>query len=224
MWRAVVQKDMTQSKTFRGTRVWRNQRYSLKMQKENQIDPSTGLMPKWTFTSNSLSGNERNRMFFKNESGNFSDVSLVSGADDTADGRSFALLDFDRDGWTDIAMMGLNAPRFRLHRNCLRELYPGRKPYRFRLVGGHTGSAPSDKLSTRDAIGARVKITFKSGRTQMIHKQAGEGFASQNSEVLSIGVPPNDEVNTLDIRWPSGLESTVSEIDMTGIQMIRESD
>ena len=193
------------------------------MQKKNGVDRETGMLPKWTFTSNSLSGNERNRMFFRNESGNFADVSLVSGADDTADGRSFALIDFDRDGWTDIAMMGLNAPRFRLHRNIIGELYPDRKPYRFRLVGGHTGSEPSDKLSNRDAIGARVLITFKSGRTHMIHKQAGEGFASQNSEVLSIGVPADDEVTNLIIRWPSGIETEESQIEMSEIQTIRES-
>ena len=214
---------MTQTADFRETSVWGNQRYQLKMQKENESDDQSES-PEFSFNSNSLSGNERNRMFLRNEKGNFADVSLISGADDTADGRSFAMLDFDRDGWTDIAMMGLNAPRFRLYRNRINELFPDRRVFRFRLVGGHTGSEPSDKLSNRDAIGARAKITFESGRVQMIHKQAGEGFAGQNSEVLSIGVPANDEIVKIDVRWPAGSDSSVSTIDMSDIQVIRESD
>lgn len=214
---------MTQTADFRETDAWRNQRYSLKMQKDNDVNKQTGQKPEFSFNSNSLSGNERNRMFFRHD-GNFADVSLVSGADNTADGRSFAMLDFDRDGWTDIAMMGLNAPRFRLYRNRIGELYPDRRVYRFRLVGGHTGSEPNEKLSNRDAIGARARITFESGRVQMIHKQAGEGFAGQNSEVLSIGVPSDDKIVKLDVRWPAGSDSSVSTIDMSGIQVIRETD
>ena len=161
---------------------------------------------------------------FLRHADNFADVSLVSGADDIADGRSFGLLDFDGDGWTDIAMMGLNAPRFKLYRNRFGELHSDRKPFRFRLVGGHTGSGPSDKLSNRDAIGAKATISFKSGRVQMIHKQAGEGFASQNSEVHSIGVPKDDEIVKIDIQWPAGTSSTVSKIDMSEIQVIRETE
>lgn len=163
-------------------------------------------------------------MFIRNEQGNFTDVSLVSGADDIADGRSFGLIDYDRDGWTDIAMMGLNAPRFKLYRNRIGDLYPDRQAYRFRLVGGHVGSDATNKFSNRDAIGAKVLVTFESGRTQMIHKQAGEGFASQNSEVLSIGVAADDMIAKIEVYWPSGIRSTVGKIDMSGIQIIRESD
>ncbi|QEG20168.1 CRTAC1 family protein [Mariniblastus fucicola] len=216
---------MTQTDGFREAEVWKKQRYTPKLKVENKIDPLTGKRPDFNFTSNSLSGNERNRMFLQHDQGNFSDVSLVSGADDTADGRSFALLDFDRDGWTDIAMMGLNAPRFRLYRNEIGDLYPDRKAYRFRLVGGLTGSeASTDQLSNRDAIGAKVKITFSSGRVYSLHKQAGEGFASQNSEVLSIGVRPGEEVEKLEVSWPGGTKTEVGKIDMSGIQVIQEID
>lgn len=196
----------------------------MNLQAKNEKDKTTGKLPEWTFDTNSLSGNERNRLFFQHDNGNFADVSLVSGADDTADGRSFSLLDFDGDGWTDIALMGLNVPRFKLYRNRIGELYPDRKSFRFRLVGGNTKSEPSDRLSNRDAIGAKATITFRSGRTQLIHKQGGEGFASQNSEVLSIGVPEGDEVVKLEVRWPGGINSIVSKFDPSGIQIIQESN
>jgi hypothetical protein len=46
---------------------------------------------------------------------------------------------------------------------------------------------PSEMLSNRDAVGARVLVTFESGKKVMLQRQAGEGFASQKSSVLSTG-------------------------------------
>ena len=69
----------------------------------------------------SHSGHERNRLFLNRAGEQFVDVSGVSGLDDAADGRSFALLDFDRDGWLDIAVVNANAPLLRLYRNGFRQ-------------------------------------------------------------------------------------------------------
>lgn len=190
---------------------------------ENTKDPETGRRPQYTFSSNSLSGNERNRMFFRHGD-DFADISLVSGTDNTADGRSFALLDFDGDGWTDIAMMSLNEPRFRLFRNRIGEIYPNRQPFRYRLIGGQTDSKPTDQSSNRDAIGAKVLLTFKSGNKRLMHKQGGEGFATQNSEIISIGIPEGDQIEKLTVRWPSGKESIVTEISSDQLMTIRESN
>ncbi len=214
---------MTRTDDFRKTDIWDNQKYKMDLRASNKKDPVTGKRPEWSFNSNSLSGKERNRMFLKH-AGNFADVSLVSGVDDTADGRSFSMLDFDGDGWTDIALMGLNVPRFKLFRNRIGELYPERKAFRFRLVGGNTAAEPSNRLSNRDAVGAKVRLFFKSGKTQLIHKQAGEGFASQNSEVLSMGIPSGDRIEKLTVRWPSGKETVVEKFDQSEIQIIREMD
>jgi len=153
---------------------------------------------------------------------NFSDVTLVSGADDMADGRSFALVDFDGDGWQDIAMMSLNAPRFKLYRNEMKSLFPQNKSLRYRLVGGKSDSEASQDLSNRDAIGARILVTFASGKKVMMQKQAGEGFASQNSEILMIGIPEGDSVESLDIRWPSGVETHHDKPDATSVLTIKE--
>ena len=124
-------------------------------------------------------------MFLRHK-GNFSDVSLISGVDDIADGRSFALLDFNQDGWQDIAMMSLNAPRFKLYRNELKTIYPENSSFRFRLIGGQRSGTASANLSNRDGIGATALITFASGNKLFVQRQAGEGFASQNSDVKII--------------------------------------
>ena len=139
-----------------------------------------------------------------------------------SDGRSFATLDFDGDGWTDIALMSLNHPRFRLYRNRMRDLYPDRKSFRFKLVGGNDKAEASEVLSNRSAIGARVLFTFKSGRKVRMHKQAGEGFATQNSEIQSIAVPSDDEIEKAVISWPSGNQSTVTEFELEKVMQFHE--
>ena len=64
------------------------------------------------------SGAERNHLFLGGFPGHqFEDLSGVTGLDDPGDGRSFALLDYDRDGWLDVALGSPGAPRLRLLRN-----------------------------------------------------------------------------------------------------------
>ncbi len=58
----------------------------------------------------SLSGKERNHLFISDAGKSFSDISSVSGAHSISDGRSFAILDFDRDGWQDMILANVNSP------------------------------------------------------------------------------------------------------------------
>lgn len=217
-----MREDPTQTDEFKGDRLWEGQRYENRVMVESETDPDSRVKSKWGFTSNSLSGRERNRMFLRHGD-NFADITLVSGADNMSDGRSFALFDFDQDGWQDIAMMSLNQPRFKIYRNEMKKFYPDNRSFRFRLVGGNNEASPNPALSNRDAIGARVLVTFESGEKIMMHKQAGEGFASQNSETLMIGVPAGDSVIGLDVRWPSGLKTRVERPDAQEILTIREN-
>lgn len=218
-----MREDPTKTEEFESIDLWDDQKYYEVLMVPTVAEKNERTLPQWGFTSNSLSGRERNRMFFRHDK-NYADVTLVSGADDLADGRSFGLIDFDQDGWTDIALMSLNKPRFKLFKNELGKLYPDNKPFRFQLVGGHEGAEASTEFSNRDGIGARVVITFESGKKMMMHKQRGEGFASQNSETLSIGIPSGDSVSKLDVRWPSGKTSTVDTPDNTEICVVKEKN
>lgn len=204
-----MREDATQGENFKTNDLWQHQRYVndtiVRAPPKASGDLSEDGLK---FTSNSLSGRERNRLFLQ-LGDNFTDVTLLSGADDIADGRSFATLDFDRDGWQDIALMSLNAPRFKLFKNKMASVRTGNRPFQFRLKGGNTSAVALDNLSNRDGIGARVLVVYSSGKKILIQNQAGEGFSSQNSATHSIGIPVGDAIAKLEIRWPSGNNTTV---------------
>jgi thiol-disulfide isomerase/thioredoxin len=155
----------------------------------------------------SLSGLERNNVFLNRGGERFDDVSGLSGFDDPADGRALALLDYDRDGWLDMAVANANAPALQLFRNQVGEI-PHPRPERrtmlaLRLVGGNHTAEPAEGLSARDGYGARVTLAV-GGATLLREHRAGEGFAAQNSAVLRIGLGDVDSVDRLRVDWPSG--------------------
>jgi len=219
-----VREDPAKSDTFLNSELWDRQKYDEKfLIPTDELDLADDDPRKnRKFVSNSLSGKERNRLYMR-AGASFADVSMVSGTDDLADCRSFALLDYNNDGWTDIALMTLNVPRFKLYQNEFGKLYPDNKVLQLRLVGGHTGSEPSESLSNRDAIGARIRVTYESGKKSVFQKQAGEGFGSQNSGTIRIGCPQGDSISQLDIRWPSGLKTEVEKPGFGEILTVTES-
>ena len=216
-----MREDPSQEQEFQSVSAWETQKYKDQIFMPVEGDPNGRRMQQFSFKSNSLSGNERNRLFL-NSAGNFADVTLVSGADDIADGRSFAIVDFDQDGWQDIALMSLNHPKFKLYRNQMQELYPGNRSLRFRLRGSAGSAEGQPGKTNRDGIGAKVYVKYKSGRTMVVQKQCGEGFASQNSGILSVGVPAGDEVVSLVVKWPSGKMTTIDSPDRQLINLIEE--
>lgn len=161
----------------------------------------------------SFSGSERNHLFLNRGADGFTELSGVSGLDHPADGRAFAVLDFDRDGKPDFAVVNANEPRFQLFRNRIGES-PGAgtgSMIALRLVGGAETAESDPGWSTRDGYGARVTVELKD-RTLVREHRAGEGLAAQNSAVLLIGVGDADVVPRVAVRWPSGRESFVENV------------
>lgn len=211
-----MREDSSKSTKFTGSDVWKSQRYDetfLVAPADANLDKGD-QKSKLKFVSNSLSGDERNRLFMRHQE-NFADVSLLSGTDDLADARSHSLLDYDNDGWVDIALMSLNSPRFKIYRNEFGNLFPNNQSLGIRLEGGYKSSTPLEsdtKLSNRDGIGAKVLVKYESGKTMLLQKQAGEGFGSQNSSTLRVGIPEGDKIVGLEVQWPSGITTNVDDI------------
>ena len=156
----------------------------------------------------SYSGYEKNK-FYLNVSGNtFADLSGVSGADDVADGRTWAALDYDRDGWTDIALVNANAPLLSLYRNRIGEMKKSNH-IKVLLVGGAEGKDPGKGLSNRDGVGAVIEVMSGDRLIKRV-RNLGEGYAAQNSATMTIGIGSEDTVQSVKVRWPSG-KITMSE-------------
>ena len=161
----------------------------------------------------SLSGNERNRLFLNENAGkHFSDHSSLSGLDSNSDSRGFALLDYDRDGWQDIALVNANQPLSQLFHNELGnfpEMKGGMIAIRFR--GGSTTKTASN-LSNRDGYGAIVEAVLNDGTLLKREHRCGDGYASQNSATMIIGIGNHFSVAKVTVRWPSGKTFTTAEV------------
>ncbi len=179
--------DPTKSEDFRNSEAWKSPHlnFQLRVQQSGTSGPA--------YRSNSLSGNERNRLLLFKE-GSFKDHSLVSGIDCREDARSFSLFDYDGDGWLDLALASTSAPRLRIFRNQFQKLGGKGRMIKLKLTG---------TTSNRDAVGAFVTAHTSNG-TRAFQKALGEGLSSQNSPSIFITLAEGESLEKLTIRWPSG--------------------
>ena len=168
-----------------------------------------------------FSGSERNNVFFSREGTKFLELAGVSGVDDPDDPMGFAYLDYDRDGCMDIALTTREFPGFELFQNNLCRA-SGRNSISVRLVGGNRGSQPSSEYSSRDGIGARV-TAMVDGRKIMRELRAGEGWRTQNTSTVMIGIGTAETADRLSVRWPSGKEQVFENVPSRGALFVYEN-
>ena len=149
--------------------------------------------------------------------GGFSEISGVSGADSIADGRAFGWLDFNGDQLRDFVLVNANAPRVQLFEN---QLDNAGNSVRLDLIGGATEDG-ADGWSNRDAVGARLTVQI-GGEITAFESHAGEGFASQNSASIIVGMGEATIIDSLTVKWPSGREHLLSNVPSGSSLVIRE--
>ncbi|MFN0127820.1 MAG: ASPIC/UnbV domain-containing protein [Verrucomicrobiales bacterium] len=172
--------------------------------------------------SHSFSGHETNSLFMNEGGRAFADWSALSRTDSLYDGRGFAYLDYDRDGWVDIALVNSNAPQFELFRNRMGALGATGRAIRVRLVGARRSAEPArERLSPRDGTGAHVVVSV-GGRALRREARLGDGFAAQNSQTLLIGIGPRESVDGIAVLWPSGRESRVGTTPAGALVTVHE--
>ncbi len=158
----------------------------------------------------SQSGRERNHFFLSREAARFDDVSGLSGLDHPADGRAFAVLDFDRDGFPDLAVVNANEPFFQLFRNELGDA--GGRFLVVTLEGANRTAAARPGSSPRDGAGARVEVRV--GETRLLREfRLGEGFAAQNHGRLLFGLGEADRAEAVEVVWPSGERQQLTAVE-----------
>lgn len=159
-----------------------------------------------------LSGGERDHLFLSSHAEQFTDVAGLSALDSPGDGRGFVVWDYDRDGWSDVAVASANAPTLSIYRNQLGRVDQGKNRFvAVRMVGGSRAAAPSSEWSSRDGYGALVKVKVGEHTLTRVHS-CGEGFAAQNSATLLIGIGEHDVCEWVSVHWPSGKETGVVNV------------
>jgi hypothetical protein len=130
--------------------------------------------------------------------GKFADVSQQAGPvlseRTTARGACFA--DYENNGKMDAFVVNL-----------------GGKGTLLRNVSTNTGHWIGIKLvgtkSNRDGIGARVEV-FAAGKRHTAERVAGSGYLSQDDSRLHFGIGAATTVDKIVVRWPSGVEQTLT--------------
>jgi Flp pilus assembly protein TadD/peroxiredoxin len=161
----------------------------------------------------SIASRQRN-VFLRNDGrGGFDEISGTVGLDFDQDGRSFAVLDVDRDGDPDLVVMAdRQAPQLRIFRND------------FATTSASLAVRLRGTTSNRDAIGARVTVETDRLRVTRI-VQAGSGFLSQHSKELLIGLGASARVSKLTVNWPSGVAQVFADVPLnTRIRIVEGAD
>lgn len=159
----------------------------------------------------SLHGGERNRYFANVRGGSFLDVSGLSGLDNPADSRGFALLDFDRDGGQDLALVNANQPLFNLYHNQLPAAGRAGGVVALRFRGANRTPAAAPGKACRDGYGARVTLDL-GDQTVVREHRCGEGWSTQHSARMLVGIGTHTNVVSVSVRWPSGRTTTTRSV------------
>jgi len=146
----------------------------------------------------------------------FTDVAMAVGADDDRDARGMAYADFDHDGDLDIVINN-NPGDSGVEERARPVLYRNDTGQRRNWLAVELRGVKSN----RDGIGAVVRI--ETGATkQMRHSIAGAGYSAQYTSRLYFGLNDKTQVDSLTVRWPSGLVEKFEKIKANQLLRITE--
>ncbi len=157
----------------------------------------------------SLAGYQQKKLWINGGDGKFVEVAQAVGARDAFDGRSVTLADLQNRGVLDVIVANQGGPLL-LYRNNVK---PNRNWISFQLEGAS---------SNRSALGAQVRVRWK-GQEQLQEVVAASGYSAQNQRRLHFGLGENAKVDTVAIRWPSGLQQTLNAPAINTLHRIKES-
>lgn len=161
----------------------------------------------------SLSGYEKKRLFHNEHGQMFKDEAPRHGIDSVKDGRGIGVADLDNDGRLDMVVSNANSEPF-LYHNTMPMGPAG--PHWVELVLEGT-------RSNRFAVGAQVRFTV-GGKTYLRFVNGGNGFASQSTFRVHLGLGDQKNIEKMEIRWPSGTAQVFQNVGADHIYKIVEGN
>jgi len=129
---------------------------------------------------------------------------------DSHSSRGAAVADYDHDGDLDVYIS---------NNNDLGQYWENTNPnnqnwVQIRLRG---------TKSNRDAIGAKVRISFDQGNPEIQHFSSG-GFLSQHDSTIHFGLGNQTKPINLDVQWPSGIKQSFNQIQVNQLITLTEGN
>jgi hypothetical protein len=140
---------------------------------------------------------EADFLYRNNGDGTFTDVTGEADVGNIGEALGVAFGDYDNDGFLDIYVVNYEQPNMFYHNNGNDNNW-----LHVKTVG---------TISNRDGIGAKVRVV--AGDLSMIREISGStGFHCFNSMMAEFGLGRNAKADLLEIRWPSGIVDTFTDV------------
>jgi hypothetical protein len=158
-------------------------------------------------------------LYHNNGNGTFTDISASAGPGITAvsSSRGLAVGDLWNDGRMSAVISNMNAPPMLL----ANDVRNGNHWIAFRTVGTSFSAASREYKSNRDGIGA--KITVKAGARLFVDEvRSGSSYISSSDMRVHFGLGAATKVDSVQVRWPSGLVEKFDGLTVDAIHTLKE--
>ena len=164
-------------------------------------------------------GYAQRKLLYRNlRNGHFADISLTvgPGISDPAACRGCAFGDFDNDGDIDVVVNTVND-------------FPQLLRCDSKLTNNWIKVRTIGTKSNRSGIGARIAcVTHVPGESkphrQIDEVRSGGSYISQNDLRIHFGLGKAEQVDLLEIRWPSGQVDTIKDVKSNQLIFVKEGE
>ncbi|MEZ6119086.1 MAG: VCBS repeat-containing protein [Pirellulaceae bacterium] len=167
---------------------------------------------RWELYANTPTRPEQNLVFQNQGDWQFINQSVVWGLDHVGMSYSATYGDLDRDGDLDLIVVNADEP-VSVYRNDVTSLESD--AHRRLLVQLH------GTVSNRQGLGAIVTVRTNG---QILRKQLlpSSGFLSDNEGLLQFGLGAANEIDSIEVQWPSGIRHSFADVPVNSLVQISE--